>query len=60
MLCLQRKYLKHQTFENEVRGRTEQVEGVIGLGNSLIERKACDGNEETMKVKVLLGMSFGL
>ncbi|XP_075396529.1 spectrin alpha chain, erythrocytic 1 isoform X1 [Tenrec ecaudatus] len=46
---IQRKYLKHQTFENEVYGRAEQVEGVINLGNSLIEREACDGNEETMK-----------
>ncbi|XP_006861684.1 PREDICTED: spectrin alpha chain, erythrocytic 1 isoform X2 [Chrysochloris asiatica] len=46
---IQRKYLKHQTFENEVNGRAEQVEAVINLGNSLIERGACDGNEEIMK-----------
>ncbi|XP_042537874.1 spectrin alpha chain, erythrocytic 1 [Dipodomys spectabilis] len=46
---IQRKYLKHQTFENEVTGRTEQVTGVIDLGHSLIERKACDGEEETVK-----------
>ncbi|XP_029791714.1 spectrin alpha chain, erythrocytic 1 isoform X1 [Suricata suricatta] len=46
---IQRKYLKHLTFENEVLGRTEQVEGVLELGNSLIKQKACDGNEETMK-----------
>ncbi|XP_066111276.1 spectrin alpha chain, erythrocytic 1 [Saccopteryx bilineata] len=46
---IQRKYLKHQTFENEVNGRVEQVEGVINLGNSLIEQRTCDGNEETMK-----------
>ncbi|XP_006895498.1 PREDICTED: spectrin alpha chain, erythrocytic 1 [Elephantulus edwardii] len=46
---IQRKYMKHQTFENEVNGRAEQVEAVINLGNSLIERGACDGNEETMK-----------
>ncbi|KAM5202520.1 spectrin alpha chain, erythrocytic 1 isoform 2-T6 [Hipposideros larvatus] len=46
---IQRKYLKHQTFENEVHGRADQVEGVIRLGNSLIERRACDGMEETMK-----------
>ncbi|XP_064449587.1 spectrin alpha chain, erythrocytic 1 isoform X1 [Mirounga angustirostris] len=45
----QRKYLKHQAFENEVQGRAEEVEGVLKLGNSLIEREACDGNEETMK-----------
>ncbi|EPQ17489.1 Spectrin alpha chain, erythrocyte [Myotis brandtii] len=48
-ITAQRKYLKHQTFENEVYGRAEQVEGVINLGNSLIEQRACDGNEETMK-----------
>nr|XP_004671146.2 spectrin alpha chain, erythrocytic 1 isoform X2 [Jaculus jaculus] len=46
---IQRKYLKHQTFENEVNGRAEQVEGVINLGKSLIERRACDGDEETVK-----------
>ncbi|XP_045402991.1 spectrin alpha chain, erythrocytic 1 [Lemur catta] len=46
---IQRKYLKHQTFENEVNSLGEHVEGVINLGNSLIERSACDGNEETMK-----------
>ncbi|CAH6789544.1 spectrin alpha chain, erythrocytic 1 [Phodopus roborovskii] len=46
---IQRKYLKHQAFENEVNGRAEQVDGVINLGNSLIERRVCDGNEETMK-----------
>ncbi|XP_037681556.1 spectrin alpha chain, erythrocytic 1 [Choloepus didactylus] len=46
---IQRKYLKHQAFKNEVDGRTEQVEGVISLGSSLIERNACDGNEENMK-----------
>lgn len=26
------------------------MKGVITLGNTLIERRACDGNEETMKV----------
>ncbi|XP_036298592.1 spectrin alpha chain, erythrocytic 1 [Pipistrellus kuhlii] len=46
---IQRKYLKHQAFENEVNGRAEQVEGLINLGNSLIEQRACEGNEETMK-----------
>lgn len=47
---LQRKYLKHQTFENEIHGRAEQVEGLLILGNSLIERRACDGQEENVKV----------
>ncbi|XP_028721446.1 spectrin alpha chain, erythrocytic 1 [Peromyscus leucopus] len=46
---IQRKYLKHQAFEKEVNGRAEQVDDVINLGNSLIERRACDGNEENMK-----------
>ncbi|XP_019677904.3 spectrin alpha chain, erythrocytic 1 isoform X2 [Felis catus] len=46
---IQRKYLKHKAFENEVKGRTEQVKGVLTLGNSLIERQACDGNEETVR-----------
>lgn len=54
MLCLQRKYLKHQAFENEVNGRAEQVEGVINLGKSLIERRVCDGDEENMQVKSVL------
>uniref|UniRef100_A0A8C6R8D3 Spectrin alpha chain, erythrocytic 1 n=1 Tax=Nannospalax galili TaxID=1026970 RepID=A0A8C6R8D3_NANGA len=46
---IQRKYLKHQTFENEVNGRADQVQGVISLGKSLIERRACDGDEENVK-----------
>ncbi|EDL13221.1 spectrin alpha 1 [Mus musculus] len=44
-----KKYLKHQAFENEVNGRAEQVDGVINLGNSLIERRVCDGDEENMQ-----------
>nr|XP_025842109.1 spectrin alpha chain, erythrocytic 1 isoform X2 [Vulpes vulpes] len=48
----QRKYLKHQTFENEVQGRAEEVKEVLDLGNSLIERDACEGNEETMKTQL--------
>nr|XP_055190004.1 spectrin alpha chain, erythrocytic 1 [Nyctereutes procyonoides] len=49
---IQRKYLKHQTFENEVQGRAEEVKEVLDLGNSLIERDACEGNEETMKTQL--------
>ncbi|XP_074246098.1 spectrin alpha chain, erythrocytic 1 isoform X2 [Saimiri boliviensis] len=49
---IQRKYLKHQTFANEVYGRADQVDGIINLGNSLIERSACDGNEEAVKEQV--------
>lgn len=59
-LFLQRKYLKHQTFENEVNGRAEQVEGIINLGNSLIEQREFNGSGETIKVDVLLSMDFGL
>ncbi|XP_053523981.1 spectrin alpha chain, erythrocytic 1 isoform X2 [Artibeus jamaicensis] len=46
---IQRKYLKHQTFGNEVYSRSEQVEGIINLGNSLIERREFNGSGETMK-----------
>ncbi|XP_043302195.1 spectrin alpha chain, erythrocytic 1 [Cervus canadensis] len=49
---IQRKYLKHKTFEDEVNSRAEQVEGVINLGNTLVERRACDGNEESVKDQV--------
>uniref|UniRef100_G3W7Y5 Spectrin alpha chain, erythrocytic 1 n=1 Tax=Sarcophilus harrisii TaxID=9305 RepID=G3W7Y5_SARHA len=49
---IQRKYLKHQTFENEVYGRTDEVEVVIRLGNSLIDREACDGQEEDVKERL--------
>ncbi|XP_044530944.1 spectrin alpha chain, erythrocytic 1 [Gracilinanus agilis] len=53
---IQRKYLKHQTFENEVFGRTDEIENVINLGNSLIDRRACDGQEEDVKER-LSGLS---
>lgn len=46
---IQRKYLKHQTFENDVYGQAEHVNRVINMGNSLIERRACDGKEEIVK-----------
>ncbi|XP_004640065.1 spectrin alpha chain, erythrocytic 1 [Octodon degus] len=46
---IQRKYLKHKTFENEVNGRATEVEGVLKLGKALIEKKACNGNEETVE-----------
>lgn len=36
------------------------MEGVINLGNSLIERGACDGNEDAVKVRLLLDMSCRL
>ena len=26
------------------------MEGVVNLGNTLVERRACDGNEESVKV----------
>uniref|UniRef100_A0A8C2VW96 Spectrin alpha chain, erythrocytic 1 n=1 Tax=Chinchilla lanigera TaxID=34839 RepID=A0A8C2VW96_CHILA len=46
---IQRKYLKHKAFENEVFGRRKEVEDVLELGKSLIEQKACDGNEEAVE-----------
>ncbi|XP_057602793.1 spectrin alpha chain, erythrocytic 1 isoform X2 [Hippopotamus amphibius kiboko] len=49
---IQRKYLKHKSFEEEVYGRAEQVQGVITLGHMLVERRACDGKEEVVKDQV--------
>uniref|UniRef100_A0A2K5UN69 Spectrin alpha chain, erythrocytic 1 n=1 Tax=Macaca fascicularis TaxID=9541 RepID=A0A2K5UN69_MACFA len=46
---IQRKYLKHQAFANEVYGRADQVDATINLGRSLIERSTCDCDEEAMK-----------
>ncbi|XP_012372086.2 LOW QUALITY PROTEIN: spectrin alpha chain, erythrocytic 1-like, partial [Octodon degus] len=46
---IQRKYVKHKAFENEVSGRATEVEGVLNLGKTLLERKACNGNEETVE-----------
>uniref|UniRef100_A0A8C7C107 Spectrin alpha chain, erythrocytic 1 n=1 Tax=Neovison vison TaxID=452646 RepID=A0A8C7C107_NEOVI len=46
---IQRKFVKHQAFEKEVLGRADEVEGVLRLGESLIDQKACDISEETMK-----------
>lgn len=45
--------MKHQAFEKEVLGRADEVEGVLRLGESLIDQKACDISEETMKVGIL-------
>ncbi|XP_038624269.1 spectrin alpha chain, erythrocytic 1 isoform X1 [Tachyglossus aculeatus] len=49
---IQRKYLKHQAFENEIQGHAEQVEGIIALGKSLVERGACEGQESTVEERL--------
>lgn len=49
-LSLQSKHQKHQAFEAELHANADRIRGVIDMGNSLIERGACAGSEDAVKV----------
>lgn len=44
------KHQKHQAFEAELHANADRIRGVIDTGNSLIERGACAGSEDAVKV----------
>lgn len=46
----QSKHQKHQAFEAELHANADRIRGVIDMGNSLIERGACAGSEDAVKV----------
>lgn len=47
---IQSKHQKHQAFEAELHANADRIRGVIDTGNSLIERGACAGSEDAVKV----------
>uniref|UniRef100_A0A8C4M5H5 Spectrin alpha chain, non-erythrocytic 1 n=1 Tax=Equus asinus asinus TaxID=83772 RepID=A0A8C4M5H5_EQUAS len=47
---IQSKHQKHQAFEAELHANADRIRGVIDMGNSLIERGACAGSEDAVKV----------
>lgn len=47
---MQSKHQKHQAFEAELHANADRIRGVIEMGNSLIERGACAGSEDAVKV----------
>uniref|UniRef100_A0A8D2Q8R0 Spectrin alpha chain, non-erythrocytic 1 n=1 Tax=Varanus komodoensis TaxID=61221 RepID=A0A8D2Q8R0_VARKO len=47
--------LKHQAFEAELHANADRIRGVIDVGNSLIDRGACAGSEDAVKVGAVLG-----
>lgn len=47
---MQSKHQKHQAFEAELHANADRIRGVIDMGNSLIERGACAGSEDAVKV----------
>uniref|UniRef100_A0A8C9EY26 Spectrin alpha, non-erythrocytic 1 n=1 Tax=Pavo cristatus TaxID=9049 RepID=A0A8C9EY26_PAVCR len=48
---IQSKHQKHQAFEAELHANADRIRGVIDMGNSLIERGACAGSEDAVKVE---------
>ncbi|MEQ2215345.1 Spectrin alpha chain, non-erythrocytic 1 [Xenoophorus captivus] len=46
----QSKHQKHQAFEAELHANADRIKGVIDTGNSLIQRGACAGSEDAVKV----------
>lgn len=48
--CFQSKHQKHQAFEAELHANADRIRGVIDMGNSLIDRGACAGSEDAVKV----------
>lgn len=46
----QSKHQKHQAFEAELHANADRIRGVIDTGNSLIQRGACAGSEDAVKV----------
>ena len=49
--CFQSKHQKHQAFEAELHANADRIRGVIDMGNSLIDRGACAGSEDAVKVQ---------
>uniref|UniRef100_A0A7M4E128 Spectrin alpha chain, non-erythrocytic 1 n=1 Tax=Crocodylus porosus TaxID=8502 RepID=A0A7M4E128_CROPO len=50
---IQSKHQKHQAFEAELHANADRIRGVIDMGNSLIDRGACAGSEDAVKVTAL-------
>lgn len=46
----QSKHQKHQAFEAELHANADRIRGVIDTGNALIQRGACAGSEDAVKV----------
>ncbi|KAJ8388746.1 hypothetical protein AAFF_G00129790 [Aldrovandia affinis] len=46
------KHQKHQAFEAELHANADRIRGVIDTGNSLIQRGACAGSEDAVKVRL--------
>ena len=49
-LLRQSKHQKHQAFEAELHANADRIRGVIDTGNALIQRGACAGSEDAVKV----------
>ncbi|KAG7273779.1 hypothetical protein CRUP_003279 [Coryphaenoides rupestris] len=46
------KHQKHQAFEAELHANADRIRGVIDTGNALIQRGACSGSEDAVKVRL--------
>ncbi|XP_037121664.1 spectrin alpha chain, non-erythrocytic 1 isoform X4 [Syngnathus acus] len=46
------KHQKHQAFEAELHANADRIRGVIDTGDTLIQRGACAGSEDAVKVRL--------
>uniref|UniRef100_A0A8C4X8M7 Spectrin alpha chain, non-erythrocytic 1 n=1 Tax=Erpetoichthys calabaricus TaxID=27687 RepID=A0A8C4X8M7_ERPCA len=49
---IQSKHQKHQAFEAELHANADRIRGVIDTGNALIQRGACAGSEDAVKIRL--------
>ncbi|XP_066294881.1 spectrin alpha chain, non-erythrocytic 1-like isoform X28 [Branchiostoma lanceolatum] len=50
---IQSKHQKHQAFEAELAANADRVQGVIGMGQSLIDQNKCAGSEEAVSARIV-------
>lgn len=58
IFACQSKHQKHQAFEAELHANADRIRGVIDTGNALIQRGACAGSEDAVKVYYYIGASY--
>ncbi|KAK7095430.1 spectrin alpha chain-like isoform X3 [Littorina saxatilis] len=49
---IQSKFQKHQAFEAELAANADRLQGLLGIGQNLIERRQCAGSEDAVQVRL--------
>lgn len=51
---IQSKHQKHQAFEAELNANNERLQHLVQSGENLIDANQCAGNDEAVKVRLIL------